>query len=96
MKKKLFVIIAVLMLSIFALSACSSKQEPVESKTDDTAKINEKVSIVLDWTPNTNHTGLYVAQAKGYFAEQGLDVEIVQPPEGGAEMLVGGGGAEFG
>ena len=39
----------------------------------------EKITFCLDWTPNTNHTGLYVAQAKGYYEEAGLDVEIVQP-----------------
>ena len=37
------------------------------------------VKIALDWTPNTNHTGIVVAQQMGYFAEEGLDVEIVQP-----------------
>lgn len=56
----------------------------------------EKITVVLDWTPNTNHTGLYVAQEKGYFAEQGLDVELIQPPEGGATALVGSGKAQFG
>ena len=50
---------------------------------------------MLDWTPNTNHTGLYVAQEKGYFDEAGLEVEIVQPPEDGAEALVGTGKAQF-
>ena len=55
-----------------------------------------KITFVLDWTPNTNHTGLYVAQEKGYFDEAGLDVEIVQPPEDGAEVLVGSGKAQFG
>lgn len=57
---------------------------------------NEKITFVLDWTPNTNHTGLYVAAANGYFDEAGIEVEIVQPPEGGAEMLVGSGKAQFG
>jgi len=55
-----------------------------------------KVKVVLDWTPNTNHTGLYVARDKGFFAEQGLDVEIVQPGEGGADQMVATGAAEFG
>lgn len=95
MKRKLLILIAVLMLTVFVLASCSTNQTQDESKTDAAAP-KEKVSIVLDWTPNTNHTGLYVAQAKEYFAEQGIEVEIVQPPEGGAEMLVGGGGAEFG
>lgn len=56
----------------------------------------EKVRIVLDWTPNTNHTGLYVALEKGFFEAAGLDVEIMQPPEGSTTELVGAGGAEFG
>ena len=56
----------------------------------------QKITFVLDWTPNTNHTGLYVAQKKGYFDEAGLEVEIVQPPEGGAEILVASGKAQFG
>ena len=56
----------------------------------------EKITFVLDWTPNTNHTGLYVAQEKGYFEEIGLDVEIVQPPEDGAVVLVASGKAQFG
>lgn len=55
-----------------------------------------EVTFVLDWTPNTNHTGVYVAQAKGYFEEAGLKVNIIQPPEDGATMLVAGGGAQFG
>ncbi|MCF2942251.1 ABC transporter substrate-binding protein [Paenibacillus tarimensis] len=55
-----------------------------------------KVRVVLDWTPNTNHTGLYVARDKGFFRNHGLDVEIVQPGEGGAEQMVATGSAEFG
>ena len=38
-----------------------------------------KVSIALDWFPWANHSGLYVAQDKGYFAEEGLDVNIYVP-----------------
>lgn len=51
---------------------------------------------MLEWTPNTNHTGVYVAQALGYYEEQGLDVEILTPPDGGAAALVAAGNAEFG
>ena len=56
----------------------------------------EKITFVLDWTPHTNHTGLYVALEKGYFEEAGLEVEVVQPPEDGAEVLVAAGRAQFG
>lgn len=81
MKKLIALLLSVTI--VFCLSACGT----TESK---------KITIVLDWTPNTNHTGIFVAQAKGYFEETGLDVEIVQPPEGGAEALVASGKAQFG
>ncbi|CAM3140495.1 ABC transporter substrate-binding protein [Streptobacillus ratti] len=59
-------------------------------------KIKERITIVLDWVPNTNHTGLFVAKEKGYFDEYGLDVEIVQPPEGSSAQLIGTGKAQLG
>lgn len=48
----------------------------------------EPLTIALDWTPNTNHTGLYVAVDQGYFAKQGFDVSIVQPSEESSSTLV--------
>ena len=81
MKKIIALLLSVLI--VFCLSACG--------KTE-----NEKITIVLDWTPNTNHTGIFVAQANGYFEDAGLNVEIVQPPEDGAVALVASGKAQFG
>lgn len=52
-----------------------------------------KITFCLDWTPNTNHTGLCVALAKGYYEDAGLDVEIVQPPENGAALMCAAGQA---
>lgn len=74
------------LVSVVGLTGCGTM-----NKTDE-----NKITIVLDWTPNTNHTGIYVAQEKGYFEEAGLTVEVVQPPEGGAETLVASGKAQFG
>ncbi len=55
-----------------------------------------EITVVLDWTPNTNHIGLYVASKLGFYDEAGLDVKIVQPPEDGATMLVASKKAQFG
>lgn len=55
-----------------------------------------KVTLMLDWVPNVNHTGLFVAQQRGYFTEAGLDVNIVQPGEVYAEQAVASGAADFG
>ena len=38
-----------------------------------------KVSVALDWFPWSNHSGLYIARARGYFADEGLEVEIFTP-----------------
>jgi ABC-type nitrate/sulfonate/bicarbonate transport system substrate-binding protein len=55
----------------------------------------DTIRVMLDWTPNTNHTGLYVALEKGWFAEKGLSVRMIQPPEDGALVLLASGNAEF-
>ncbi len=54
------------------------------------------VTVMLDWVPNTNHSGLYVAQEKGYFKEAGLEVKIIQPGEVYPEQAVASGAADFG
>src|SRR4030042_251549 len=55
------------------------------------------VVVLLDWFPNTNHTGLYVALDKGWYAEQGLDVQIIEPAEGSTLVqVVAAGQADFG
>lgn len=41
----------------------------------------EKLRIALDWTANTNHTGFYVAQQKGFYKNAGLEVEILTPDQ---------------
>ena len=73
-----------------------SQQASTEAQTGSSADATTKLTFVLDYTPNTNHTGIYVAIAKGYYADEGLDVEVVQPPEDGADALVGTGKAQVG
>lgn len=59
-------------------------------------KSARKITFCLDYTPNTNHTGIYVAQAKGYFKDEGLTVKVVQPADGTAEAMIGSGQAQLG
>jgi ABC-type nitrate/sulfonate/bicarbonate transport system substrate-binding protein len=54
------------------------------------------VTVTLDWTPNTNHTGLYVALEKGFYKEAGLNVKIIQPGAGYTDQIVATGKSEFG
>lgn len=95
MKKR---ILALLLAAIMvgSLVGCEPKTGEKKKKEAGSDKDLTKITFVLDWTPNTNHTGIYVAKEKGYFADAGLDVEIVQPPEDGAEVLVASEKAQFG
>jgi ABC-type nitrate/sulfonate/bicarbonate transport system substrate-binding protein len=54
------------------------------------------VTLMLDWVPNTNHSGIFAAEANGYFTEAGLAVEIIQPGEVYPEAAVASGTADFG
>jgi len=102
MKKGMALILALAM--VLALGACSAPQESgvptapqdAQSGSAATSAALEKVTLVLDWTPNTNHTGLYAALDKGWFKENGLNVEIIQPSETGVIQLVAAGSAQFG
>ncbi len=55
-----------------------------------------KITFMLDWVPNVNHVGIFAAQEKGFFEEEGLLVKIVQPGEVFATSAVVSGKAAFG
>ena len=80
------------MLLVF-LAGCNTDEE-LKKKTEKSEL--QPVTFVLDWTPNTNHTGVYVAQAEGFFEEEGLDVDIILPGEVGAGQLISTGKADLG
>ena len=82
-------ILILIFLTILAVSCGDSAK-----KTKDGEKI--KITVVLDWTPNTNHTGIYAAKNLGYYEEEGLDVTIIQPGNGTSDQLVASGKAQFG
>ena len=91
--KRGIAVVAALAMMVSMVGCGASKDAEEEEQAQDDLK---KITFVLDWTPNTNHTGLYVAMEKGYFEDAGIEVEVVQPPEDGAEVLVASGKAQFG
>ena len=81
------IVLIVLMIAAFALvtlTACGDSERP------------DEITVMLDWTPNTNHTGLYVAVKNGYYEDVGLKVKIVQATEGSTPPLIASERAEFG
>jgi ABC-type nitrate/sulfonate/bicarbonate transport system substrate-binding protein len=84
--KRLSLIVVLLMIFTLIATACGSPA----------TKELTPVKLMLDWVPNTNHTGIFVAQTKGYFKEAGLAVDIIQPGEVYPEAAVASGAADFG
>ena len=58
--------------------------------------IQNNVRLALDWTPNTNHTGFFVARNKGWYREAGIDLRILPYASATPEALLAGGQAECG
>lgn len=75
----------ILLVTLLALTAC--KKAPAGA---------DEVTITLDWTPNTNHAGLYVAQELGFFKEAGLNVKIEQPGQAITDQIVATGASHLG
>lgn len=73
----------IVVLSLLLLSGCAGDNQ-------------NSLVVALDYTPNTNHTGMYVAKKLNYYRDLGIEVEFVQPAEGTVEQLVQTGQADFG
>ncbi len=54
-----------------------------------------KVNFQLDWSPNTNHTGIFVADEMGWYAQEGIELEILPYSGGNGDLLVTEGVADF-
>lgn len=80
MKKLIAMLLAATM--VIGLVGCGGgDKQPAETAGSASAEATdlEDFSIVLDWYPNAIHTYLYVAQEKGYFAEEGLNLKVNFP-----------------
>lgn len=82
--RKYIVSILLISLVVFVCGCAVSKRE------------TRKVTVLLDWTPNTNHTGVYVAKSLGLDKQRGLEFDIISGSEGGVAQLVASKKAEIG
>jgi putative hydroxymethylpyrimidine transport system substrate-binding protein len=74
------VALAVALLTLaLGLAACGEKSEDVKGEA-------QHLTLTLDFYPNPDHAGIYMAQKLGYFKEAGLDVEIQTPSDPSAPL----------
>lgn len=91
MKKFVSLMLTIVLVAMLT-AGCRPKAKPVPQAE---AELQE-VTVLLDWTPNTNYTGMYVADAKGYYKEEGLKVKFLPPAEGSVGQLTAAGKTDFG
>lgn len=73
-------VFAFVLIGIVMIAGCASS--PVTAPTGQASSpALTKVSVALDWFPWSEHSGFFVAKEKGYFADEGLDVELRVPPD---------------
>ena len=86
-------LLAALLIGSLALAGCGAPPSTLPKTGDGLTK----VSVVLDWYPWANHSGLFLAQQRGYYKAEGLDVTI-HPPSNPDDILkvVGQGTDTFG
>lgn len=84
-------------LAAFAQDGGDAKPDPLGGATEF-ARLDQRTSVtlMLDWTANTNHTGFFVAQSLGYYDEAKLDVEILEPTDLLPEAALEAGIIDFG
>jgi putative hydroxymethylpyrimidine transport system substrate-binding protein len=87
---KATLIVALLSLLAIVAAACNKSSTPSSSgaagSSGSTSAAPTTVNVELDWVPNPDHVGLYYAQDKGYFADQGLTVNF-HPPSNAADPI---------
>ncbi len=88
--KRAAILLSLLFVVTMLAAACGGDSE---SETQELTQ----VSLALDWFPWANHSGLFIAQERGYFAEQGLEVNIYVPGDPSTVLqTVGAGRDDFG
>jgi putative hydroxymethylpyrimidine transport system substrate-binding protein len=88
-RRALPVVLAVL--AVVGLAACGERKEPAAG-----APSTERVELVLDFSPNADHAGIYAAKGSGEFTKAGLDVNLRTPPDPSSPLkLVASGRADL-
>lgn len=94
MRKLFSVLLAALMLLVAV--GCGAKPSAIPAESGQAAPLKE-IDVVLDWYPNALHAFMYTAIQKGYYAEEGLKVNIRFPSNANDAMsLVAAGRAQVG
>jgi ABC-type nitrate/sulfonate/bicarbonate transport system substrate-binding protein len=90
-RQRVLFTIGLLTVALIAAS-CGGDDDGASASAPKTAS----ATLMLNWTPNAHHLGVYAAQELGWYRDAGIKLKIIEPSEVGAEQAVGRGKAQFG
>ena len=97
--KKFMLLLAATMALAVGVAACGSSDDDSSDSGDsgDTAAKVQDATLVLDFVPGAVHAGIYEAVEKGYYEDNGINLEIIEPTSTADTLkLIDAGKAEFG
>src|SRR5690606_12370104 len=75
---------------------CASISLLLASACGGSSSGEDEIAVQLDWTPNTNHIGIYVALANGWYDEAGVKVDVQPYTDVNPDTVVANGNADVG
>jgi ABC-type nitrate/sulfonate/bicarbonate transport system substrate-binding protein len=88
-----------LVAAVLVVAGCGSSNQsssPSAAAGPSASPTSATVRLALDWTPNTNHTGFFVARAKGWYRDAAIDLRILPYASATPEVLLAAHQAECG
>lgn len=77
-----------------ALTAAACAETPADAPQPSAA--SRPLTLMLNWTPNAHHVGIYTAEQQGWYDEVGIDLTVIEPADAGVETAVASGAADIG
>lgn len=91
--------VTALLSAALVLAACGATDATEESAASPQPASDAEardVTLMLNWTPNAHHVGIYAALEQRWYAEAGIDLEVIEPADAGVEQAVATGAADIG
>ncbi len=85
-----------ILLILAVIGAFIVQQRSSDTSTAQGPQKLTTMQLALDWTPNTNHTGIYVALKNGWYKDQGIDLQLLPSSNVTPDVLVSSGKADVG
>jgi putative hydroxymethylpyrimidine transport system substrate-binding protein len=77
---RLFAVGCAALVVAVAAAGCGEREEPLGPGG------SRQLELMLDWTPNPDHAGIYAAEGRGFFEQVGVDVKLRRPPDPSAPI----------